>query len=71
MASELTRLREQVKEQRALLRRSVHWIGVATGAMAAAHTASGEKGFSYPMRDAVTDSRGLARDISSYLEKFD
>lgn len=69
--SELARLRQQVKEQREALRRAQRWIGVAAGALAAAHTASGEKGFSYPLRDSVTDALACGMDISKLLKQYD
>lgn len=67
--SELATLREQVKEQRALLRRATRWIGVAAGALAAAQP--GKEHFSYPMRDSVTDALRCGSDISACLEKHD
>jgi hypothetical protein len=66
--SELKLLREQVKAQRALLRRAQRWIGVAAGALAAAQD---KEHFSYPMRDSVTDALKCAGDISAALADKD
>lgn len=68
MSKELARLRDQVKKQRALLRRAQRWIGVAAGALAAAQD---KEHFSYPMRDSVTDALACANDISAALAEND
>ena len=66
--SELKRLREQVKKQRMLLRRTQRWLGVAAGALAACQD---EEHFSYKMRDSVTDALDLAGDVSAALAELD
>ncbi len=66
--AELKQLRQQVKAQRALLRRAQRWIGVAAGALAATQD---KEHFSYPMRDSVTDALACARDISAELAESD
>lgn len=61
-------LEKVVNTQRELLIRAQRWIGVAAGAMAAAHTAACQRDhFSYPLRDSSTDALALAADISAYL----
>ena len=66
--SEPQQLREQVKLQRALLRRAQRWVGVAAGALAAAQD---KEHFSYPMRDSVTDALRCGADISAALADKD
>lgn len=67
--SELARLRAQVKEQRALLRRSQRWIGVAAGAIAAA-TPHLERSV-HALHHDVGAALNLGGEISKCLEKYD
>lgn len=67
-SSELKRLREQVKKQRTLLRRTQRWLGVAVGALAACQAKSTSH---TKMRDSVTDVLDLAGDVSAALAELD
>jgi hypothetical protein len=68
--SELASLREQIKEQRALLRRAQRWIGVAAGAIAAA-VPSLSSGGVHSLHNDAANALELGGDISGCLEKYD
>lgn len=67
--TEIARLREQTKEQRALLRRAQRWIGVAAGAIVSGaprldHAA-------HVLHQEAHEALALGGEISAHLAKHD
>ena len=69
--SELSRLRDQVKEQRALLRRAQRWIGVAAGALATATAADYKGNLAAVLHHDASNALSCGADISKHLEAND